>query len=1441
VLPSTDSETKYNSGAEFDCKGSSYTLSFLRQPAAAVKGQAFGTQPQLILTDGNGNTVRVDEYYTRNKAFTEAVILRNDNGDCFCDADKPCQHQAFGVNACYDTVSDHGRKFCPAGTKRCVKPAAAPILFSTSSPDASCNCGGESPCLGADSVCTPKTDYNVWATNKYTDKTPECTASANWNAEIGTNPKAWWVKEWSSIYTDMSDWCEDHCHTQKDLPYANCPASHCTCQKNLSPSSHSCAAGEGHDGSCFCKTDQNECGKVEASGYNAYKSGGRAHASGLYTAHFTYPDLAIDSEGAGYELRVCLKHTHGSQRKRVCVDSQPFAVLPDIPTFSCAATPLYKNSQPEQSHLFRDMDHWCAVNCDAGFCPSTHCVCEHANADQCGIFDSAGICCPSGNVDGCGICNGDGSTCKFETPIAVQAPAEVFDKNLDCSLQMPCKHDLAGYCLPKINVKGEECYADDENLEASTGWGVGTWDVDTTTSAAVAPTADTSGQEAEHHKLCYCPAGSSDSTTRAKWQAALREDWLTDYSLAVEKQKDILTEFGLGNSYGDYSLQQITQIANSDVVLYEGSDCSGDAYKAFTNAAGNGPAWPLCSKMYPGGAAVKGNVASVKVMPGVKASLHKFCSPKPLASGGCNLEVTNTAGAQTGEYTTAGDWKLVFHQTSGDKKGKNQWGSVSANEYACQAGKCSSYSILDQLESIRTQSSDGNFMFKQVWNSGPSGASDTYNVWKQSSNPATSGVNSPVSGYQPVDIRKSGSYTYQTVSYHTGSIHHRPCFLWWCWSYYTYYTYPVYTTQYIKLFGGLHQSASPHTFLDGVTNTNSNFAYQQMYDFSIGATAGVSGIPADIGQSAGDVKLYVWVDQVEVSGGSNNVFDNNLGSIKLFGSPDCKVTLFEDSGFTGGSQTYSVGTHTVSTSTSSFRIHRDLSNPRPSCATKDQILRVPFATRWQTFDCPSCDCGCRCDSCGDDGPHCTKQMDPARSYPAIHFNPMVTDAALAGLDNFNGKEAVCVQVPSSLLGQIQGVELVGTSSAELDFSIAETGKSCLGTACDSDMAKCNLDETCSPILKRVIDNCDGGVDDECIGAEYQASKSNALFSKVYNCVSNSKCLSHYDWAQEHSDFDEIARRRSRRLVEGEGPMVRGTAIVAGSGKIFSDTTPGLEGARQPNPEYELGITESTGSHSTITVNIETVNVGELLASTTVSVQSSSGEAVSVQVTTSTSAADTTDAVREVAAQMSLQGVTKKDFGAAKQLSFRKAVGKAATVAWSKVSIESVSNLGLRRKLASGITVSFKIETSSDEENFVVGRAMASSQFVTTLQAELAGSGVIDESSAQSFTFDKDSVVKRTIPANKKKTKDSDDTVEANTLNKTMVIVIVVLTLLVVGLCVAGSRKSSKVQAGDAPAMSERKDVARGASIDVACASKDPDAIREDPDAIRAAAPARLEM
>jgi hypothetical protein len=208
--------------------------------------------------------------------------------------------------------------------------------------------------------------------------------------------------------------------------------------------------------------------------------------------------------------------------------------------------------------------------------------------------------------------------------VNVLAPAAAFDTTLDCGLNLPCKHNLDNGCFPKIDISGMYCYADDEN-PANTNWGVGTWGIDDTIDEATEGKGPTynpaqgvwgydavSGESATFHNLCYCPAGTTDSTTRAKWQAALREDWLADYEDALTKQAEILKEFDMSSTYSDYSLEQIKQITASDVTLYAGSGCVGDDFKTFTNTQSSGARFPLCSQHYPGGSEVK-IIGSVKV------------------------------------------------------------------------------------------------------------------------------------------------------------------------------------------------------------------------------------------------------------------------------------------------------------------------------------------------------------------------------------------------------------------------------------------------------------------------------------------------------------------------------------------------------------------------------------------------------------------------------------------------------------------------------------------------------------------------------------------------------------------------------------------------------------------------------------------------------------
>jgi len=1497
VLSSNDGETKYNAGAEFDCTDESYTLSFLQQPKSGVAGQALGVQPQLILKDSVGNAVRVDEHYIQNKAFVETVILKADNNKCLCELSQPCQHQAYGVNVCYNTQTAHGRTFCPAGTKRCVKPAQDPLLFSKAAGTSSCHCGGNNPCLNnQDSTCTPKIDYYVTATEMNPDVSAKCQATSNWD------PTNFRGISGQRTFTSITDWCETHCHSQLGAAFYNCPSSHCSCKSNIQGSDYSCPEGANHDGSCFCKASATECGKVPTSGYNAYTTQRRLNhyydsaPQPVYTAHFTYSDLAVDKEGTGYSLRTCLKHSHPSQRKRVCIDSQKFTVRSQTPEYECKATAAYKNVAPEDP-VFKNMNKWCAINCDAGFCPPTHCECINATPGDCDIFDEAGVCCPSGAVDSCGICDGDGSTCLFETGVGVMAPASAYNTWLDCGLELPCKHNNDNTCLPKVMRDGTECYANDQSDAAGNHWGVGTWDIDDTHYEEVSPqfysnqgnwgygnntqsyngyyngywgfegvTAE-NGQDAAYHNLCYCPAGTTDATTRAKWQSALRQDWLDDYGDALSKQASILTEFDLSSTYTDYSLDQIKAIAGADAVLYEGSGCAGDEYRTFTNAQHTGGKFPMCGKRYPESSnSLRYGVSSIKVMPGVKATLHKFCSPVPLAAGGCNLETFSnditdgvtapnyqaTSGSdtetQTGEYNTPGSWKLVVHQKHGDFR--DNWGAVNNGVEASMNGQAAPYSILDQLDTLKPVS-DGKFMFKQVWDSDSSGtSSSSYNIWKQSSNPFTTGANQGVSGYEPLDIRHSG--TYQYVTHHTRLQGQARCCFGWCWdcqssgsflyAQHVYWSVPYTVSHLEETFGGLHKSNSPMVVLDGVNKGgNAMSTYQYFTNFAVGTTTWAQGstalqygIPADIGKTAQDMKLYAWVAETSISDLKQG--NNNLQSVRIVGEPDCKVTLFDTANFGGATQTYGVGSHKLSNANpSSLRLFRDPSGGS-YCPTKDQILNVPFSQRWSTFDDPQCSSGCRCHTCGNSGPTCTKPMNPTTSYAGIRVNPEISNAALAALDNTYGTTAVCVEVPSAVAAQISSLNMVGTSAAKLDFTIIETGGSCLETHCDSSIVKCNLDETCRPILEYAMANCNQGVDDDCFAnagithnphreLTHTDSQNNALFDSVYHCVVNSKCLEHYDWAKDHSSFTEATRgRKARHLAEGTTEkLVAGSALVSGSGKLLSDTVPGLESARIADPAYEGDLVEATSSHSTIIVNVNTeLDVGELVTTVKMNIVADTSNGPNTATTTTvtvTNAAPEVIESSEISASIVLKGVTKAQFNAVKVLNFRKAVAKAAFTSWTKVSIISVSSVGRRlgsvqpsRALAvtSGIIVSFVIETDSAEEGFAIQRTMASVAFTTTLSSELSATGVVEGDGDEAISFDSESIVKRDklAPRSSKTIKADDTDLTANEgLNVIMVVAIVVLSFgVLVALC---CMKSGSSKVGEVPELNERRDVARG--------------------------------
>jgi hypothetical protein len=1541
VLPDTGDtgRTQYNAGAQFDCTHKEYKLSFLRQPAAGVKETPLGSQPKLVLRDGDGRPIRVDEYYMRNKAFAEAVILKTEAHDCLCTEEAPCQHQSYGVNRCYETQTAHGRTFCPAGTRRCVHAANAPLLYSKAAGKGGCQCGGLTPCQNPDSTCSPKTNYYV---TKYSawlheggfkalniDVTPSCTASRNWDAYVGTNTKPFSAKENNHVFVDINEWCETRCNAQIDSDIYECPSSHCTCQEHIVRQEYACPYQLNHEGTCFCTAGSRECGRVESTGFNDYIGSARAHGYNEYTAQFNYDDLTIDTEGEGFVLRVCLKHAHSSQRKRVCADSQPFPVRSDIPSYSCTATAAYKNVEPENVKLFKDMDNWCAVNCNAGFCPNTHCACVNAAPDQCAIFDKAGVCCPSGNVDSCGVCNGNGGSCKFETTVAIQAPAVAFDESRDCDLDLPCKHNTDGGCLPKVNKNGGPCYVHDEESEANTGWGVGTWGIDDTIDEGKGPSYDPAqglwGYNAvseSFHELCYCPAGTTDSTTRAKWQAVLRDDWIEGYEAALGRQSEILEEFDMSNSYTKYSLEQLKTITAADAVVYSSSDCSGLEFRNFTNTKSSGSSNPFCAKHYNGdaGLEIQNNIGSIKVMPGVKATLHAHCSAIPLAEGACNLEtfttdITTTSAAraeywcdacaaatdvaacntescfdnekgcssdaqcisgrcdtnnrcgpnfvsavetQTGEYfTTPGTWKLVFHQTAGQYRSKNQWGSVNADNDNCADGKCSAYSILDRLESLR-DGRTGKFQFKQVWGSGSNGISNRYNVWKQSSNPWTSGQNSAVQGYEGMNVQQKGRYSYTYVAYYN---QRRVCRFWYCfrrldesgneeaprppeiaagngrtrklWCRSTWYgrweyiNDPVYATRQIDLFSGLHRSSSSYVLFDGVTNPSYLSQYYQFTNFAVGMVSPISGnsIPEDISRWTQDVKLYVWTDTLDVNDLKQG--NNNLRSIRLVGSPDCKVSLFDSGSLSGSSQTFGVGEHQVSSAASSLRLYRDQTiNTGRRCPTKDQIMRTPFKQRWEIFDDPYCTSNCRCKSCGNAGPLCTKPLDPTRSYEGIRVNPELTDSTIAALDNTAGTEAVCVQIPATVGSNANSISLVGTSGAELDFVITSSGKSCLATECDSHITQCKLDATCRPLLESALDTCDGGADDDCFGTEFQKSNTNLLFANVHSCVVRSECVTHYDWAKEKSGFSEARRHRRRSLRELlDGELTTGTAQVAGSGDVFSDTVPGLEGARQRNPEYEGQLIESTAAHATITVNL---NIGSPDLDTeaieaTVVVESSEADgmdmSVSMNVNVETEESEIVSS--EVSAAIILRAMTKEEFGAVKQLNFRKAVAKAASVPWSRVSILSISNARRRRlgpsnsRALSGsgnILVSFVVKTDSAEEGFGIEQTMGSAVFMATLAQELQTLGVVNAAAdgESAFSFDKESIVKKDtrVRTKDKKTKEEEEEVEGTKLTMVWAIVISVLTLIAcAAMCVKG-RGSAKVAEGDGPEFSERKDVAR---------------------------------
>merc|ERR1711912_98277 len=84
-------------------------------------------------------------------------------------------------------------------------------------------------------------------------------------------------------------------------------------------------------------------------------------------------------------------------------------------------------------------------------------------------------------------------------------------------------------------------------------------------------------------------------------------------------------------------------------------------------------------------------------------------------------------------------------QTTPMFKDKDEWRSLNAGD-----PENDNYSILDQLESFR--GTDGKFLMKMVWPD-----SDSYNVWKQSSNPVTATARG-VDGYEAIDVRQDSNY-----------------------------------------------------------------------------------------------------------------------------------------------------------------------------------------------------------------------------------------------------------------------------------------------------------------------------------------------------------------------------------------------------------------------------------------------------------------------------------------------------------------------------------------------------------------------------------------------------------------------------------------------------------------------------------------------------------
>jgi hypothetical protein len=314
---------------------------------------------------------------------------------------------------------------------------------------------------------------------------------------------------------------------------------------------------------------------------------------------------------------------------------------------------------------------------------------------------------------------------------------------------------------------------------------------------------------------------------------------------------------------------------------------------------------------------------------------------------------------------------------------------------------------------------------------------------------------------------------------------------------------------------------------------------------------------------------------------------------------DCEVEVW-DGDYSGVSAKFGMGTHKVGFRErfgagilSSFRLYEKPS--QSGCPAIDEILRTPIADRWSTWDCPNCDCGCgNTDyvriTLGDTGPHCWKPRSPLAVANTVYHNPMIADSSsLPALDNSAGTTAVCVNLPTGVQrAGVSLVELTGTSNNQLDFDIAQTEETCLDDACATAMATCLSDYACTQLLygaKACYADPDADVHG-CYVTELAnapssvSSASRALLVGVKDCITNSDCIDHFNYATALSGFTPTRRRLAGRRLDTN--FKKGTAQVTLSGSMVIDGVQGMDGARTNNPKYDDAMAIATGKKSKTT-------------------------------------------------------------------------------------------------------------------------------------------------------------------------------------------------------------------------------------------------------------------